>query len=746
MKKLISLLVLILVNFVARSQVCPSLTTTNGSISCLVPCTTLTVTPPVINATNTYSVSSIPYTPFSYTTGTGISTTTDDIYSTGITIPFCFSFFGNSYTTLYIGSNGNITFNPAMSGAYDPWSISGPLPGSNCNATYDAIMSPWCDIYPPGGGTIKYYTTGTAPCRAFVISYNDLTMFLPGSYCTGIRETSQIVLYETTNIIDIYISNHQGCTSWNSGFAVTGIENLSGTTFYTAPGQNGTVFTVTNQGWRFSPTGTPTTWSFSWIGPSGSVGTGTSVTVCPTSTTIYTVTGTTTAPCGVYTTSTTSTATVVSAVVSISGPSSVCQGNTINLTTTGTGGSWSSLSTSIATVSTTGVVTGVTPGTTTITYSVGGCSNTKVITVNPTYTQTLNASICNGQTYTFGGTTYTLPGTYPHTFTTIHGCDSIVTLNLTVNPVYNQSVNIDICQDSYYTFCGINYYTSGVYSHLFTTTKGCDSNVTLNLLVHPKPEASIYVSPYKCIGDTVIVGLSSISSDVTSYSWNFNPATVLYYSGLGGPYAITYNTSGIYTISLIASNLYCTDTTKDTIQIMGYPDATIAPAIYTNGNIQVCEGDELILQSLHKEQGWLYMWSPSNILDNPNVASVRAIIPDTFICVSLQIMNPFGCKSKDSICIKAQPCCYLELPTAFTPNGDGNNDIFRLITTHSIKLHSFQVMNRFGQVVFETCDLTKGWDGTFGGVPQDLGTYFYYVSYDCDGKSLKKKGDVTLIR
>jgi gliding motility-associated-like protein len=752
MKKLITLLILILTSFMGLSQTCPSITTTSGTVNCITPCATVTATPSMnLNHTNTYTVTSLGTitSPYSYTTGTNVSTLTDDIYTSGITIPFCFNFFDTSYTTLYVGANGNVTFNSLMSGAVDPWSISGPLPGSNCNATKNAIMSPWCDIYPPGGGTIKYTTYGTAPCRVFVISYNNLTMFLPGSYCTADFETSQIVLHETTNIIDIYIGKHNSptlCTSWNSGYAVTGIESQSGVSFYTVPGQNGTAFTAVNQGWRFTPSGTSIPWTYSWTGPSGSVGTGPSVTLCPTVSTTYTVTGTALAPCGTFTTSSTSNITVTSSAVSISGLSTVCQGNNITLTSTGTGGIWSSSNTSVATVSGGGVVTGVSPGTTTITYVSGGCSDTKVITVYPTYNSTIYDTICDNQSVNFCGTNYNITGTYTNHFYTIHGCDSILTLNLQVNPTYNTTISADICQGSSYTFAGQNYTTSGTYNHVFTTIKGCDSTVNLNLSVHPNPYASIWNPPYKCIGDTITVALTSISSDVDTFFWNFNPATILWSNGVGGPYNISYNTQGVYTISLITSNTYCSDTTMDTIQIMGYPDATIAPIIYTTGNSHVCEGDQVILQSEHKQQEWLYMWTPSYILDNPNVASVKATIPDTLTCITLNIMNPFGCKSIDSICIKAEPCCVLEIPSAFSPNGDGNNDIFRLITTNSIKLHTFQVVNRWGQVVFETVNPSDGWDGTFGGVPQDLGTFFYFVNYECDGKILTKKGDVTLIR
>ena len=163
MKKLRLLILLVVLSIQGFSQTapCPNLSTINSTVNCITPCTTLTATPSItLNATTTYAVSSIVYAPNSYTIGAGVSTITDDIFSSTITIPFCFNFFGINYTQLIIGSNGNVVFGSTLAGAYDPWSVTGPLPGSNCNATYNAIMSPWCDIYPPGGGSIKYNTYG----------------------------------------------------------------------------------------------------------------------------------------------------------------------------------------------------------------------------------------------------------------------------------------------------------------------------------------------------------------------------------------------------------------------------------------------------------------------------------------------------------------------------------------------------------------------------------------------------------
>ena len=744
MKKILLLLLTLITTFKLIGQTCPVLTTTGGSVNCTTSCVTLTSLATPINSTTNYTVSSVPYTPFSYTTGTNVATGTDDVYDNGVTIPFCFNFFGNSYTTLYIGSNGNISFNPSVSGAFDPWSLSGPLPGSNSSATYDAIMSPLCDIYPPGGGgTIKYTTYGTSPCRAFVISFNNLTMFLPGTYCTGDRETSQIVLYETSNIIDIYIGDHNSptlCTSWNSGYAVTGIENLSGTTFYTAPGENGTAFTATNEGWRFTPSGTPYTWTYTWNGPSGL----TPATVCPTVTTTYTSTATTTTPCSTITL--TMTATVISSVspMTISGPATVCQGNTITLSSGG--GAWSSSNPSVGSVSPTGIVSGVSQGTCTITCTSGGCVGTKNITVYPTYNQVINAVICNGQSYLFDGSTFITSGIYPHTFTTINGCDSIVTLNLTVYPTYTSSINSNICQGDTINFGGTNYTTSGIYSHTFITNHGCDSIVTLNLSVHQLPSFGFYVKPYVCIGDTTTIALTNHSSDITDFTWIWPTGTNIITSSSdhGGPFTITFNASGTYTITSVATNGLCTKSISDTINVSSYPDARI-----DEHDNDVCFDAPILFRAYNIQYGYYYIWGPAYTFypsnaDNLHNAWAYGVI-DSNHWITLTVETPYGCKSIDSTYINGHSCCELEIPTAFTPNGDGKNDKFGPIGQY-YKLHDFRIFNRFGQVVYETIKPGDKWDGTFDGVCQDLGVYFWYIIYECDGKQIFKKGDVTLIR
>src|SRR5690606_30704621 len=93
------------------------------------------------------------------------------------------------------------------------------------------------------------------------------------------------------------------------------------------------------------------------------------------------------------------------------------------------------------------------------------------------------------------------------------------------------------------------------------------------------------------------------------------------------------------------------------------------------------------------------------------------------------------------------PCCEVFMPDAFTPNNDGHNDSYKPIDIEIHTLLQFMIVNRQGRIVFETKDPLERWDGTYKGVPQDLGTFSYYMKYICaDGNTMEKKGNFILIR
>ena len=117
-----------------------------------------------------------------------------------------------------------------------------------------------------------------------------------------------------------------------------------------------------------------------------------------------------------------------------------------------------------------------------------GCdstSNVLSVIVNPIYKDTIIKSICNGDSYTFHGKDYTQDTIHTDTLQTINSCDSLVTLILTILPTYDDTTVTEICQEEVYPFSGTNYDQTGIYTHRLKTTAGCDSIVTLNLTVNP---------------------------------------------------------------------------------------------------------------------------------------------------------------------------------------------------------------------------------------------------------------------
>lgn len=319
--------------FLANGQspvVCPINAGVDQTI-CSPNCATLTGTFVPTNATNTYVMSTIPYAPDPYTAGTSIFVS-DDQWSTGIPLPFTFCFMGTAYNTVYIGSNCILSFNPAYSGGYCQWPINAAMPSAS--DPVNSIGGPWQDLYPPGGGTIKYATYGTAPCRRFVVSWNGIGMY----GCFSTLHTSQLVLYETTNIIDNFIQTKPLCASWNSGRAIQGIQNQAGTVAFVQPGRNSpTQWSATNDGKRWTPNGA-NTYQIGWYQGATLISNTASTVVCPTSTTTYTFQAT-------YTNCNNTTATVsdqmivnVSTLTTSAGPDqNICLGGCASLTANAAG-------------------------------------------------------------------------------------------------------------------------------------------------------------------------------------------------------------------------------------------------------------------------------------------------------------------------------------------------------------------------------------------------------------------------
>jgi hypothetical protein len=226
-------------------------TTICGDISLNLTCDLDTIT----CSTTIYSISSIPYNPFPYTTGTIYDIAIDDRWSQVINLPFNFCYFGQQYNQYVIGTNGIISFNLAYANLYCPWPFTNTIPTNNPNPNPGfprSMIGLYHDIDPSIAGEVRYGVVGTAPYRKLVVSFNQVSHY----NCPLPISTFQIVLHEFTNIIDIHVLRKQTCGSWNGGRACLGIQNTAGTIGYAPPGRNTANYTINNaEAWRFSPNG-----------------------------------------------------------------------------------------------------------------------------------------------------------------------------------------------------------------------------------------------------------------------------------------------------------------------------------------------------------------------------------------------------------------------------------------------------------------------------------------------------------
>ncbi len=249
-------------------------------ITCLDSCVTLTapaVATVLAGGGNSYTVSEIPYVlPYPFSQGT-VFPLPDDAYTTAIPIGFPFQFYGATYTNAWVSSNGYLMFVAPTTGFSD-WTPNGPVP----NPTMDkpAIFAVYHDINPATCGSIRTGTYGVAPCRRFVVNFDAVCQW----FCPTQQVSAQIVLYEGTNVIEVYIGNKPIC--YNPPNTVVGIQNATGTIGIGPTGYTFGQWSATNKAWRFANNQTVEGLTF-WYEGDELLGTGPTIDLCAsTSTTI----------------------------------------------------------------------------------------------------------------------------------------------------------------------------------------------------------------------------------------------------------------------------------------------------------------------------------------------------------------------------------------------------------------------------------------------------------------------------
>ena len=155
-------------------------------------------------------------------------------------------------------------------------------------------------------------------------------------------------------------------------------------------------------------------------------------------------------------------------------------------------------------------------------FTLNGCSSDTLvqpIIVNPIYDIFIDTAICANETYSLGNQNLNTAGEYNLALQTVAGCDSIIHLTLSINPVYDIVRDTSICEDEIFSFQGQTLNATGTYPFYLQTTKGCDSTITYNLIVYPIPALPILTSnsPIECPGDLFVFSADSVSGG--TYNW-----------------------------------------------------------------------------------------------------------------------------------------------------------------------------------------------------------------------------------
>jgi gliding motility-associated-like protein len=139
-----------------------------------------------------------------------------------------------------------------------------------------------------------------------------------------------------------------------------------------------------------------------------------------------------------------------------------------------------------------------------------------------------------------------------------------------------------------------------------------------------------------------------------------------------------------------------------------------------------------------------YQWTPANLLTDPQTLTPESVPLQDSVQFTLTVQSTQGCVG--TAVAKVLIYRALAMPNAFTPNGDGINDVFRIPPGVTLRLTEMDVYDRWGMRVFSTRNISQGWDGTVGGRPAQAGTYVYMITGSDLKGSVSAKGTVMLVR
>lgn len=285
------------------------------------------------------------------------------------------------------------------------------------------------------------------------------------------------------------------------------------------------------------------------------------------------------------------------------------------------------------------------------------------------------------------------------------------------------------------------YVSGGYYTVSLTTVSanGCPDTEVRQIYVYPFPQAAFSTTGFCLNEGTVFNDLSTIDSGfVAQWEWYFGDNT---FSVEQQPLH-QYTAPGIYSVTFVAvSNFGCRDTITQSLDVYPSPNAVFTSDPFGFANtVQLVQFTD---QSYNNVIGWIWDFGdstspstaqhPNHSWQNPGTFTVTLIVADTNGCTDT---------ARVDYIVSTPP----DVPSGFSPNNDGQNDVFQVFGGPFTDLE-VRIFNNWGELIYVATSQTQPWDGTRDGIPQAIGVYVYTVrATTADGREYFLSGDVTLLR
>ena len=269
--------------------------------------------------------------------------------------------------------------------------------------------------------------------------------------------------------------------------------------------------------------------------------------------------------------------------------------------------------------------------------------------------------------------------------------------------------------------------SAGKYLFTALNNKGCFDKDSTQITYKISPSVSLPTIVNCCVGDSVLLDASQNAPSVFNWSNGSNSSSI-YVKVPDAYYVVVTRSNG------------CKN--SDTSTLSYYE----MPTVNAGADVQMIKGNTVVLNATASSNAIKYLWQPATYLNNANILNPTATVAKD-IMYKITVYTANNCEATDSLSIQAlEPG--IDIPNVFSPNGDGKNDAWEILSLLAYPQASVNIFDRYGREVFHSIGYKKPWNGTsqINGEPLPVGTYYYIIKTNVMGNSQSISGTVIILR